>query len=221
MEFSKQLLDRLEKSGVVAGFSVSEPEQAVPICRALLEGGIDVIELTLRSPAAMEGLRAVCADVPEMLIGVGTILTAHTLFEVKQAGAHFGVAPGLNSLVVHAAREMKFPFAPGICTPTELESAIELGCRFVKLFPAEAMGGVPYLKSMAAPYAHLGIKYFPLGGVNPGNLINYLREPMVPVVGGSWIVKKDLVEAGNWDAITEAASAVRAQIDEMGMEMIK
>lgn len=206
--FPDSLLLRLRKSGVVAGFSVEKVEHAVPLCRALLAGGIDVIELTLRSAAGMDGVRAICAEVPEICVGVGTILTPEQAREVKAAGAAFGVAPGMNPRVIRAAQEAGLPFAPGICTPSDLEAAIELGCRFVKFFPAEPMGGVSFLRSMAAPYKHLGIQYFPLGGLNAGNMLEYLKEPNVPTIGGSWIVKPELVNKADWAGITASAASV-------------
>jgi len=206
--FPEALIQRLRKSGVVAGFSVEKPEQAVPLCRALLAGGIDVVELMLRSAAGMDGVRAVAAELPEILLGVGTILTPEQAGEVKAAGAAFGVAPGMNPRVIRAAQEAGLPFAPGIATPSDLEAAIELGCRFVKFFPAEAMGGITYLRSLSAPYKHLGIQYFPLGGLNAGNMLDYLKEPNVPTIGGSWIVKPDLVAKADWAGITASAAAV-------------
>ena len=211
--FPEALVQRLRKSGVVAGFSVEKAEQAVPLCRALLAGGIDAIELMLRSVAGIDGVRAVCANLPEMLVGVGTILTPEQAREVKAAGAAFGVAPGTNPHVMRAAQEAGLPFAPGICTPSDLEAAIELGCRFVKFFPAEAAGGVAYLRSMSAPYAHLGIRYFPLGGLNAENMISYLKEENVLAIGGSWIVKRDLVLNEHWNEITARAAAVRGIVD--------
>ena len=211
--FPEALVQRLRKSGVVAGFSVEKAEQAVPLCRALLAGGIDAIELMLRSVAGIDGVRAVCANLPEMLVGVGTILTPEQAREVKAAGAAFGVAPGTNPHVMRAAQEAGLPFAPGICTPSDLEAAIELGCRFVKFFPAEAAGGVAYLRSMSAPYAHLGIRYFPLGGLNAENMISYLKEENVLAIGGSWIVKRELVLNENWNEITARAAAVRGIVD--------
>jgi 2-dehydro-3-deoxyphosphogluconate aldolase/(4S)-4-hydroxy-2-oxoglutarate aldolase len=204
---------RLEQGGIVAGFSVARVEHAVPLVRALLRGGIDAIELTLRTPAAMEAVKAIASEVPEILLGVGTVLTPEQVVAVKKAGAHFGVAPGINPRVVRAAQEADLPFAPGICTPSELEAAIELGCRFVKFFPAEASGGVQYLKSMAAPYRHLGIQYFPLGGLNAENMLDYLNEDNVPTIGGSWIVKQDLVAAQDWDALSARAAEVWNRIN--------
>ena len=213
--FPEEILQRLTKSGVVAGFSVDKVEHAVPLAKALLAGCIDVIELTLRTPAGMEAVKAIHAGVPEILLGVGTILTPETAREVKAAGAHFGVAPGMNSRVIRAAQEAGLPFAPGICTPSDLEVAIELGCRFVKFFPAEPAGGISYLRSMSAPYAHLGIRYFPLGGLNADNMSSYLKEDNVLAIGGSWIVKRELVLLENWSEITARAAAVRRIADEV------
>ena len=218
MSFPEAILQRLEKSGVGAGFSVEKAEHAVPLTKALLAGGIDAIELTLRTPAAMDALKAVCANVPEMLTGVGTILTPKLVTEVKLAGADFGVAPGMNPRVIRAAQEAGLPFAPGIATPSDLEAAIELGCRFVKFFPAEASGGIPYLRSMGAPYRHLGIQYFPLGGLNAENMVEYLKEPNVPTIGGSWIVKKELVNNEDWDGITARAADVIKTLRESSNE---
>ncbi len=212
--FPDDILHRLKRTGVVAGFSVDKVKHAVPVAEALLAGGIDAIEMTLRTPVAIEAMRAICVEVPTMLIGVGTILTPELAAEVKTAGADFGVAPGMNPRVVSAANDIGLPFAPGIATPSDLEAAIELGCRFVKFFPAEASGGIPYLRSMGAPYKHLGIQYFPLGGLNAENMVEYLREPNVPAIGGSWIVQKALVEEEDWPSITARAAEVRSILAE-------
>lgn len=206
--FPDTLLQKLDAARVVAGFSIDEVEDAVPLARALLAGGISVVELTLRTEAGIEATRAIAADVPDMLLGVGTILTPEQAEAVHEAGADFGVSPGLNRLVIEAAQQVGLPFAPGVATPSEVEAAIECGCRFVKFFPAEASGGLAYLRSMAAPYAHLGMKYFPLGGLNADNMAAYLAEPNIPAIGGSWIVKKDLVQKKAWDEITARAAEV-------------
>ncbi|GAA5510836.1 bifunctional 4-hydroxy-2-oxoglutarate aldolase/2-dehydro-3-deoxy-phosphogluconate aldolase [Novipirellula caenicola] len=214
MEFPQAILSRLRTSGVVAGFSVERVADAVPIARALLDGGIDAIELTLRTDAGIESVRAICAEFPEMLVGVGTILTPETAKQVHAAGAAFGVAPGTNPRVVRAAQQAGLPFAPGIATPTDLELAIELGCRFVKFFPAEPCGGIEYLRSMSAPYKHLNIEYFPLGGINADNMLLYLQEPNVLAIGGSWIVNKQLVESQAWTGISARAADVIKRVKE-------
>jgi 2-dehydro-3-deoxyphosphogluconate aldolase/(4S)-4-hydroxy-2-oxoglutarate aldolase len=206
--FPAGILDRLRRCAVVAGFSVDNVQHAVPIAEALLAGGIDAIELTLRTDAGIASVRAICENVPDMLVGVGTILSPEAVREVIQAGAAFGVAPGLNPRVVAEARKVGLPFAPGIMTPSDLEAAIELGCRFVKFFPAEPAGGVTYLRSMSAPYQHLGIEYFPLGGINADNMLSYLRQPNVAAVGGSWIVKRDLIQNEDWAGLQSRAAEV-------------
>ena len=208
--FPDAMLQRITRQRVVAGFAIDDLSTAVPLAKALLAGGIEVIELMLRTDLGIEAVREIAANVPEMLVGVGTVLRPDQVAAVHAAGAHFAVSPGLNPSVVKAARDLGLPFAPGVATPSEIESAIELGCRFLKLFPAAGLGGVDYLKSMAAPYAPLGIKYFPLGGVKPDNLKSYLAFNAVAAVGGSWIVQAPLVAAGDWEAITvRAADAVR------------
>ena len=214
MLFTTDLLQRLSTARVVAGFSVERVEDAVPLTQALLDGGITAIELTLRTQAGITATAAIHAGVPDMLLGVGTILTGEQAQAVKAAGADFGVSPGLNLEVVTAAREAGLPFAPGIATPSELETALAADCRLVKFFPAEACGGVSYLKSMAAPYAHLGVQFFPLGGLNAANMADYLALPNVPAIGGSWIVQNDLVKRGDWVGIRDrAAAVVRAVAD--------
>lgn len=208
MSFPEPLLKHLAASRVVAGFSINRVEQAVPLARALLAGGVDVVELTLRTAAGLDAVKAIADHVPEIVLGVGTILTPEQAVAVKAAGATFGVAPGMNPRVVRAAQDAGLPFAPGIANPSDLEAAIELGCRFVKFFPAEAAGGISYLRSMSAPYQHLGMQYFPLGGLNANNMVAYLKEPNVSAIGGSWIVDNTLVDAGDWASLTARAAAV-------------
>jgi len=206
--FPESIMQRLEAAKVVAGFSIDRVEDAVPLAKALLAGGISVVELTLRTEAGMAAIKKISEGVPDMLLGVGTILTPDQARQVKADGADFGVSPGLNRNVIRAAQAAGLPFAPGIVTPSELEAALECGCRFVKFFPAEAAGGIPYLRSISAPYAHLSVKFFPLGGLNAKNMVNYLLEKNVPAIGGSWIVKPDLVALKAWDQITARAAEV-------------
>ena len=210
--FPKELLSQLSNSKVVAGFSIEKVEDAIPIAKALLAGGIEVIELTLRTNSALDAVKCIAESVPEIVLGVGTILTPEQAIQIKQAGADFGVSPGMNPDVIKTARKRYCPFAPGIATPSELEAAIALGCRFVKFFPAEANGGVKYLKRMSTPYKHLGIKYFPLGGLNVENMNSYLDYDDVIAIGGSWIVDSTLVEAKDWIGLTNRAAEVRTAV---------
>lgn len=208
------LLERIERCGVIAVLVVDEVAHAVPLARALMDGGIDAMELTLRTPVALEALAAIRAQVPGMLPGVGTVLTPEQADEAVSAGAAFGVAPGLNPRVVRAARDAGLPFAPGIATASDLEAALELGCREMKFFPAEAAGGLSYLKNLAAPYTHRGVRFFPLGGLNPTNVREYLSSPLVAAVGGSWIAPRDAIRRENWDAIRSGAAQARAIVDD-------
>jgi 2-dehydro-3-deoxyphosphogluconate aldolase/(4S)-4-hydroxy-2-oxoglutarate aldolase len=160
----------------------------------------------LPTDAAIDALRAVRTEVPDMLAGNGTILTPQQVHAVADAGGAFGVAPGTNLRVVQEAQRVGLPFAPGIVTPSDLEIALEWGCRETKFFPAEPSGGLPYLKSLAAPYAHLGVRFLPLGGINADNLAIYLSEPIILAVGGSWIAPRQLILDQNWEAITRNAA---------------
>jgi 2-dehydro-3-deoxyphosphogluconate aldolase/(4S)-4-hydroxy-2-oxoglutarate aldolase len=186
---------------------IDRVEDAVPVARALLAGGVDVMELTLRTPAAMDSLRAVKAEVPEMLAGVGTILTPAQVVEVHAAGADFGVAPGVNPRVLQAAHDAGLAFAPGIMTPSDIEASIEFGCQILKFFPASTSGGLAHLKNIAAPYQHLGLRYIPLGGIKQGNMGDFLASDLIAAIGGSWLASKALIEAQDWSAITANAKA--------------
>lgn len=200
------LTDHLYRCGVVAVLVVEDADDAVPLAKALLAGGVNSIELTLRTEAAMEGVRRICSEVPDMTVGVGTVLTPAQVKAVKETGAAFAVAPGLNPRVVSAANDVELPFYPGVCTPSDIELALELGCRVLKFFPSEPIGGVPYLKSMAAPYMHLGLRFIPLGGLHADNAESYLREPSVLALGGSWLGPREFIREKNWGAITDLAS---------------
>lgn len=214
-QFSTEMLDRIGACGVVAVLVIDDAENIVPLSRALLACGIDCIELTLRTPAAVDAVRLVRDKVPDMLVGVGTVLDPNQVDEVVSAGAAFGVAPGLNRSVVERAQEKGLPFAPGVATPSEIESAIELGCRELKFFPAEPSGGLRYLRSMSAPYAHLGLKFIPLGGLNADNMSTYLYDPAVLAIGGSWIATQKLIGSKNWSAVIDNATEAKRNVKEL------
>lgn len=202
---TESLTRQLHQTGVIAVLMIDRADDAVPLARALLAGGIDCIELTLRTDAALDSLRRIRAEVPEMTVGVGTILTPQQANDAKEAGASFGVAPGMNPRVVAEAQRIGLPFAPGICTPTDIELAIEAGCKLLKFFPSEPCGGLTYLRTISAPFMHLGVQFIPLGGVGPANAAQYLQEPSVLALGGSWLAPKNLIAKGDWEAITKLA----------------
>ena len=205
--FPEELKQSVRRAGVVAVLMRERAADAVPLARALLAGGVTAIELTLRTEAAWECLRLIRVEVPEMCVGVGTILQPEQAAQAREMGASFGVAPGMNPRVVDEAARVGLPFAPGVCTPTDIELALERGCRVMKLFPAEPMGGLPYLRTIAAPFAHLGVQFIPLGGVTALNARQYLAEPAVLAIGGSWLAPKPMVAGGDWQGITALASA--------------
>ncbi len=211
--FDPALADRISASGVIAVLVVDDAKDAVPLARALLEGGIGVMELTLRTSAALQALERIRGEVPEMLAGIGTILNVDQLHAAQAAGAAFGVSPGCNPRLLAAAREAGFSFGPGVATPTDIEVALEHGCWLLKLFPAEQLGGLPYLRAMAAPYAHLNVRYIPLGGLTVANALNYLQDPLIAAIGGSWIAPRDLIKANDWDEICARARAARLLLD--------
>lgn len=200
------VFERLRRSAIVAVLILDRVEDGVPLAEALLEGGVDAMELTLRTPAAIGALREIRAKVPGMLAGIGTVLTTDQVKEVVDAGGEFGVSPGTNPRIIEAALAAGLPFAPGICTPSDIERALEYDRKLLKFFPAELSGGLKYLESIAAPYAHLGLQYIPLGGVNPANCNAWLSSPLVGGIGGSWLAPKPLIASGNWTAIRDAAA---------------
>ena len=196
---------KMYRSGVIAVLVIDDVEDAMPLAHALLEGGVNIMELTLRTPAAMDALAEIKNNIPEILVGIGTVLTLDQVKQIKELGAAFGVAPGLNPDVVKGAQKRELPFIPGIVTPSDIECAIGLGCNVLKYFPAEPAGGLAYLKSVANPYTHLSLKYVPLGGLNQDNLTAYLEFPSVLAVGGSWIAKRDVIQKNDWKTITNNA----------------
>ncbi len=204
--FDPKLAARIEEAGIVAVLVIDDAKDAVPVARALLAGGVSAIELTLRTPAALDALRAIKSEVPELVVGVGTILTVEQVKQVAEAGAAFGVAPGINPRVLAAARETGLSFAPGIVTPSDIEQAIEHGCKLMKFFPAEPSGGLAYLKAIAAPYAHLGLRFVPLGGLNAKNMASYLADSAVTALGGSWLAPRELIKARDWEKITSLST---------------
>lgn len=204
--FPSALQEKLTGLGVVAVVVIDDAAKSVPLARALWEGGVGAMELTLRTEASLESLRQIRAGVPEMIVGCGTVLETGQVDQVLSAGAAFGVAPGLNPRVVRHAIESGLPFAPGVLTPSDVEHALELGCRLMKFFPAEPSGGLDYLRSMAAPFRHLGVKFIPLGGLNARNAPSYLEEKsLVPAIGGSWLAPKKAMDAGEWGQIRDLA----------------
>ena len=216
MKVADPVAPRLTAKGVVAVLMIDRVDDAVPVAEALLRGGVDAMELTLRTEAALPALELITGSVPEMLAGIGTILKPDQVIQARDSGAAFGVSPGTNVEVIEAAHAAGLPFAPGIMTPSDIERALPFGCEILKFFPAGSSGGIKHLKNIAAPYAHLGLKYVPLGGVNEKNMTDYLKEDIIAAVGGSWIAHKDLIASGQWDQITSNASSAVQVYENLG-----
>ncbi len=200
--FSAELAQRIRTSGVVAVIILRELEHAVPLGRALVEGGITAVELTLRTPAALPALAKLKRETPQLLVGAGTVLSPDGLRAAREAGADFAVSPGLNVRVLEEAARTGFSFAPGVATPTDIELALEQGCRLLKFFPAEPLGGLAYLRAISAPFEHLSVEYIPLGGMNEQSMVPYLERKSTAAIGGSWIATPELMAAGQWEKIT-------------------
>lgn len=189
---------------------IDRVDDAVPLAEALLAGGLNVIEITFRTAVAAEAIRRIRSALPAARIGAGTVLTADQALQAADAGAQFGVSPGLNEAVLAAALKLGMPFFPGVLTPTEIERALNLHCRVLKFFPAEAAGGVTMLKALTAPFAHTGVQFIPTGGITAALLPAYLALPQVAAVGGSWMVERKLLAGRAWPKITAlAAEAVK------------
>ena len=200
---TKQLLALLDGQPVVPVLKIERVADAVPLVRALAKGGLRLVEITLRTPAALAAIRRASGEVEEAVVGAGTILSALQFEEAAQAGSRFIVSPGLTREVAKAAEASAVPLLPGAVTPSEIMAAAELGLDFLKFFPAEQAGGAAYLKSLASPFA--GIRFCPTGGIGAENAPAYLSLPNVVCVGGSWIAPDALVGAGRWDEIERLA----------------
>ena len=185
------LSEQLEKIKIVPVLVLNTLDEGLAVCEQLCKNGLPAAEITFRTAAAEPVIREVSKRFPEMYVGAGTVLNITDLHRAFDAGAKFAVAPGFNPKVVAEAVKCNLDFFPAVCTPSEVEQAMEFGCRMLKFFPAEACGGILMLKSIIAPYKHLGVKFMPTGGVKPVNVESYLQIPEVAAVGGTWLNKCD------------------------------
>ena len=208
-------MDQLENVPVVPVVVIEDASRAVPLANALVAGGLPVIEVTMRTAAAADAISAIRADVPDALIGAGTVLSGEQAHSIVAAGARFIVSPGLHEDVVAAARELSVPVIPGVATATEAQQAWNMGLRILKFFPAGQAGGVGMIKALAAVFRD--VKFMPTGGVSAKNLREYLEVPAVLACGGSWLTPADAIESGDFNRITElAAEAVKIASDTRG-----
>lgn len=196
------------RSRVVPVVVLQDAAHAVPLARALLAGGIDVIEITLRTPCALDAIAAVAREVPEMQVGAGTLLSADDVRRAQGAGARFGLSPGHSPALLRAVAETGLPFVPGVMTPGEVMAAREAGYQLMKLFPATVAGGLDMLKALASPFGD--VRFCPTGGVSLDNLGGFLKQPNVALVGGSWLAPAAALQAGDWSQITTLARQAMA-----------
>ena len=196
----EHILKKLAACGIVPVVVLDDTKDAVPTARALLAGGVDVMEITFRTAAAADSIRAVREGCPEMLVGAGTVIMLDQCKQALECGAKFIVSPGSDPEVVSWCAERNVPITPGCVTPTEIMAAMKRGLNVVKFFPAGVYGGLKAMKSLSAPFG--GIKFIPTGGVDAKNLKEYLEAPFVHAVGGSWLCPKKEIAAGNFDAVT-------------------
>ena len=196
-----KVIEEISKIGIVPVIALDDAKDAEPLANALCEGGLPCAEITFRTAAAEESIRIMAEKFPEMLVGAGTVLTTEQVDRAVGAGAKFIVSPGLNPKVVAYCTSKNIPVVPGCANPSDVEQAIELGLDVVKFFPAEAAGGLNMIKAMSAPYT--SVKFMPTGGINANNLIDYLNFNKIVACGGSWMVSKDMVAAGQFDKIAE------------------
>jgi len=197
----EKLIEKISNTGVIPVVKIDNVEDALPLAEALKKGGLSCAEITFRTDAAEESIRRISEKYPDFFVAAGTVLTKEQADAAMAAGASFIVSPGLNPEVVKYCKEKGYPIIPGVCTPTEVETALSLGLTYLKFFPAEAAGGVKMIKAMAAPYTK--VKFMPTGGVGVKNLADYLNCKAVYACGGSWMVPADKIAEGKFDEIEQ------------------
>ena len=208
-----EVLMKIGQMGIVPVAVLNDVKNAVPLAQSLINGGLPCAEVTFRTEAAQQSIAEISKNFPQMFVGAGTVLTTEQVDRAVDAGAKFIVSPGFNPKVVEYCIKKGYPVTPGIMTPTELEMALEFGLDVVKFFPAENAGGLKMIKAMAAPYTKM--KFMPTGGINQQNVREYLQCDKILACGGSWMVKGDLINSGNFaeiEKLTKEASQIVKEI---------
>lgn len=189
------------RSPVIPVIVLQKLEHALPLAKALIAGGLNVLEITLRTEIALEAIQLLTEEMPEALIGAGTVKTVHELEQCAKAGARFALSPGSTEALLEAGAEIEIPYIPGVASASELMKGIDSGYRFFKFFPAEAAGGIKALNAMAGPFPE--VSFCPTGGISKDNFLDYLRLPNVPCVGGSWVLPDEFIQQNNWPVISD------------------
>lgn len=204
-----EIFDEIAAYRVVPVIVIENADDALPLADALMDGGLPVAEITVRTEAAIDAIRLIAKHRPDMLVGAGTVLTEDHVHAVQDAGAAFALAPGIDDMVLSEARRVGIPFVPGVMTPSDIQTALRAGCMRVKFFPAAAAGGQDLLTSLAAPYQHTGLRFNPTGGVTPDTMNDWLNHDCVFAVGGTWIASTSDISEHRWDRISAQAEAAR------------
>ena len=197
------IFDYFYQVGIIPVLEIDAADHAKPLAEALLRGGLSTAEVTLRTDAALDSIRRIARDLPEVIVGAGTVITREQAEAAREAGAQFLVSPGMVEQVVLWAHENQMPILPGAVTPTEMVRGLNLGLNLLKFFPSEAMGGLAALKAMSDPFPHL--RFIPTGGVELENAAEYLQHPKIHAIGGSWMAKRQMIAEGRFDQITRLA----------------
>ena len=200
------VLEELKKTGIIPVIKIDDAAKSVPLAKALISGGIPCAEITFRTAQGEEAMRRINQEVPDILLGAGTVLTTEQVDKAIAAGAKFIVSPGFNPKVVSYCIEKGIPIIPGCSCPTDIEQALKFGLEAVKFFPAEQAGGLDYIKAISAPYSSM--YFIPTGGINAQNIAKYIKFEKILACGGSWMVNADLINAGEFDKITDRKSVV-------------
>lgn len=207
-----EFLTKALSKKILPAIVFNNDENALPVAEAFLKAGLNVIEIPFRTTAAADAVSAIRKNFPEMYTGAGTLLTETLMQKAMDAGAQFGLSAGFNPAICDAAKKKKFPFIPGVMTPSEIELAADLGFTFQKVFPINQLGGPAYIKAVQEPYEQLGVKFVPMGGINISNIKDYLNLRTVIAVGGSWVASKEMIEQRNYKAIEATVKEALAHI---------
>ena len=206
-------MEQLASCGVIPDVVLNSADDAVPTARALLRGGINVMEITFRTAAARDSIARVVAEVPEIIAGAGTVVSVEQARNAVAAGARFLVSPGSDAEIIREAARLDVPIIPGVVTPSEIMMGLKLGVQTFKFFPAESYGGLKTLKALSGPFPQ--IRFIPTGGISQANAADYFKNPKVQAVGGSWMVSAAMIEAGDFDGIAEKSAAATALFREI------
>ena len=206
-------VEQVAACGVVPVVVLEDAAQAVPTAKALLKGGINAMEITFRTPAAKASIEKVAKEVPEMIVGAGTVVNVQQLHDAVEAGAKFIVSPGSDAEIIAEAIKLGVPITPGVVTPSEIMIGLKLGLKVFKFFPAENYGGLKTIKALSGPFPQ--IKILPTGGINQSNAAEYFKNPKILAVGGSWMCTKDMIASGDFDGIAEKSAAATALFKEI------